>query len=252
MNIKSNMIIIVSMFFLLVSCGENENIIPETAFENQYIIPDNTISYAKYEKDNMVFEEFVTDELIDNDEGYGYRSKIMVSKINDGKSELLQVFDSLAFHIRDSSYENFEVLDMNFDGYDDFVVYFGSVGNQYATVYNCFIYENGEYVYHPEFRNVLNPSIDRENKRIYSNSRGSANTRYYSIFKYIDKTFVATDELICELVDDDKGIYTETRDLHTNPVKKVYSYEDYSRDDLYDMFYSGGYWNLESYNWYLE
>ncbi len=200
----------------------------------------------------MVFEEFVTDELVDNDEGYGYKSKIIVSKINDDKRELLQVFDSLVFHIRDSSEDNIEVLDVNFDGEEDFLIYYGSVGNQAANVYNCYIYENGEYVYQKEFTNILNPSIDRENKRIYGNSRGSANTRYYTIVKYIDKKFVATDELMCEIFGDDKAIYTETRDLITNPVKKVYSYEDYSREEMSGMFYSGGYWHLDKYSWNFE
>ncbi len=229
-----------------------KNYLPKTAFENQDIIPNKIITYSKYEKDNMVFEEFVTDELVDNDKGYGYKSKIIVSKINDDKRELLQVFDSLVFHIRDSSEDNIKVLDVNFDGEEDFLTYYGSVGSQAANVYNCYIYENGEYVYYKEFSNILNPSIDRANKRIYSNSRGSASTRYYNIFKYIDKKFVATDELICELVDDDKAIYTETRDLLTNPVQKVYSYEDYTWEKLISMLYRRGYWHLDNYNWDLE
>ncbi len=238
-----------------VSIEVEENVkryLPKTAFENQDIIPDNITTYNKYEKDNILFEEFVTDELIDNDEGYGYKSKIIVSKINDDKRELLQVFDSLVFRIRDSSEDNIEVLDVNFDGEEDFLTYYGLVGNQVANAYNCYIYENGEYVYHKEFYNIFNPSIDKENKRIYSNSRGSSNTRYYTIFKYIDKKFVATDELICEIVGDDKAIYTETRDLLTNPVKKVCSYEDYSWEEWSGMFYSGGYWHLDNYNGDLE
>lgn len=74
-----------------------------------------------------------------------------------------------------SGYNRMEAIiwevDVNFDGTLDLMLFCGHTGNQYAAMYDCYVFDEGQFF---ECETFMNPSIDEENQLIITYSRGSA------------------------------------------------------------------------------
>lgn len=62
-------------------------------------------------------------------------------------------------------------VDVNFDGTLDLMLYCGVSGNQSAAMYDCYVFDEGQFF---ECDMFMNPRIDEENQLIITHSRGSA------------------------------------------------------------------------------
>ena len=114
--------------------------------------------------------------------------------------------------------------DVNFDGEKDILVWQGHYGTHGDLAYRCYLANGygGLYEFRPEFQEIPNPKVDKEQKLIYGICRGSASVYYDYFYRYDGNTFVlaqrniyAWDDasekhlLVCSL-DADVVVYTET------------------------------------------
>lgn len=87
--------------------------------------------------------------------------------------------------------------DVSFDGKDDILVNLGQYGNQMIQYYDCLVWDEtkGQYCKDESFRQIENPQINNEKKRVYSSSRISAASYSYKCFEFIDGHYVETASL---------------------------------------------------------
>lgn len=84
--------------------------------------------------------------------------------------------------------EAYREVDVNFDGFNDVLIYLGSYGNQGVSYYHAYIWNNliKDYVNTDSFDDIPNLVIDEKSKSILGNSRSSAAHYEYYVYK-IDK-----------------------------------------------------------------
>ncbi len=84
-----------------------------------------------------------------------------------------------------------DFVDVDFDGYNDILVYKGGFGNQGADLYDCFLWNDDENQFKivPSFSHIQNPSIDNRLKCIYSFSRESAACYVHGKYKFQNGEF---------------------------------------------------------------
>lgn len=80
--------------------------------------------------------------------------------------------------------EAFEIIDVNFDGFNDILIYLGSYGNQGVVYKDCFLWnvEKQRFENYGLFKDIPNPQIDESEKYIYGNSRHSSVHYEYEAF----------------------------------------------------------------------
>lgn len=113
------------------------------------------------------------------------------SSITDGETVGYSVYnemmDTMGLH----------VTDVNFDGYKDVIILNTFAGAHGNTWYDCWLWDTktSSFTASKLFAEICNPSLDAENKRIYS--AGGSGAYYWGgrIYQYIDGEFVVTNEL---------------------------------------------------------
>ena len=80
--------------------------------------------------------------------------------------------------------EAFEIIDVNFDGFNDILIYLGSYGNQCVVYKDCFLWDvkKQKFENYGLFKDIPNPQIDEAEKYIYGNSRHSSAHYEYEAF----------------------------------------------------------------------
>ena len=89
------------------------------------------------------------------------------------------------------------ITDINFDGTNDIMLYTGGFGNQLASYAFGWIWEeeSGSYVRSESFRQIINPSVDTEQKLVRSGWRNSAASHSWAIYRYEDGEYKIQSEL---------------------------------------------------------
>ena len=113
------------------------------------------------------------------------------SEVQDGSATGYNVYnqmmDTMGLH----------VVDVNFDGYKDVIVLNTFAGAHGNTWYDCWLWDDAtsSFMASKSFSEICNPSLDPENKRIYST--GGSGAAYWggNIYKFINGEFVLTNEL---------------------------------------------------------
>lgn len=100
----------------------------------------------------------------------------------------------------------FQMEDINFDGVKDITLDAGGFGNQQARYEFAWIWEpqTEEYVRCESYREIMNPSVDREKELIWSSWRNSAASHGYGIYRYEDGEFVLKRRLTETLLFEDE------------------------------------------------
>ena len=112
--------------------------------------------------------------------------------------------------------------DVNFDGYDDLLVYRGAFGNQGLKRYDCFVWNHWTDSFYSVdgFEKLSNPEFDVDAKTIITTERGNAATYHYYKYKFSGITSYTMIGSITEKVNaQGKSIYTERKRI--NGVMKV-------------------------------
>ncbi len=211
--------------------------------KEKFGIDDKIYAYVKKQQGELFVEEIVTDVT---SIGYLNDGILNIYKIEDGQKALIQSIKNDV-----DAYAYITIVDVNFDGFDDILVYYDSVGNQAGSIYHCYLYNDGLYEEYSDFTQILNPSIDVVNKMVYSSNRGSASNRLYMIYQFIDGEFVVTDTLDRDyfITDDGQEVisFTESRNVNTSVEERYYSGLEYTEEDLRSLFFVDDFWNLSKY-----
>ena len=112
--------------------------------------------------------------------------------------------------------------DINFDGYDDLLIYRGAFGNQGVKHYDCFIWNDGTDSFYNGngFEKLSNPVFDADTKSIITFERGNAATYHYYRYKFSDIVSYKMVGSVTQKVNAQrKSTYTERKRI--NGVMKV-------------------------------
>ncbi len=92
-----------------------------------------------------------------------------------------KVIQKIEYHYPE---EPFEITDVNFDGFDDILIYLGSYGNQGVVYKDCFLWDVKKQKFEncSLFKDIPNPQIDESEKYIYGNIRNSSSHYEYEAF----------------------------------------------------------------------
>lgn len=89
----------------------------------------------------------------------------------------------------DKTKSEFELIDVNFDGIKDLLIYLGNFGNQGVVYKDCFIWNNDIKMFenYNLFKNIQNPQIDENEKCIYGNSRNNSCHYEFELYTWDEK-----------------------------------------------------------------
>ena len=116
------------------------------------------------------------------------RTKLILNVIKNN-----EIIQKINYEYPTESFENavfvekkFEIIDVNFDGFKDILIYLGSYGNQGVIYKDCFIWNDKKHLfenYNP-FKNIPNPQIDENEKCIYGNLRNNSSHYVYEFYSW--------------------------------------------------------------------
>ena len=112
--------------------------------------------------------------------------------------------------------------DVNFDGYDDLLIYRGVFGNQGVKHYDCFVWNDWTDSFYTvnDFEKLSNPVFDTDTKSIITSERDNAATYRYYRYKFTDiGNYSMVGAVIRRVNAQGKSTYTERKRI--NGVMKV-------------------------------
>lgn len=117
--------------------------------------------------------------------------------------------------------------DVNFDEYDDILIYLGSYGNQGIEYYDCYVWngETNRFVNVPEYREICNPKISCSDSLIYGKARCSAAEYEYTKYMFCGKRLEKKASLDVKYSANRNAEYTETTFDNGTERKRRCGYE---------------------------
>lgn len=184
---------------------------------------------AAYTKDGQYFMDYDVWEM-----------KVFVSKLENDTFRLMQVFDIEPMSL-DALTTGLYLEDANFDGMLDIIVCTGYIGNQYAGIYQCFLFDGEQYNLCASFEEIPNASVDADKQVIRSASRGSAVSHTYDIYIFKEDEFrlersltIEPDETV-DAVDEEDCVWQYTEMVFNTDIpngeKPEYTVEVHSEKD---------------------
>ena len=82
----------------------------------------------------------------------------------------------------------YELSDVNFDGYDDLLIYLGSYGNQGVVYKDCFLWNAAASLFERcgAFKNIPNPVVDTQGGFIHGSTRRNAGHYVFELWSWSD------------------------------------------------------------------
>ena len=145
----------------------------------------------------------------------------------------------------------FEYIDVNFDNVPDLLVCTGHHGNQGAVIYYCFLQTDEGFVEAPTFTDILNPSVDTENKLILSQWRNSALSHSWEEYKFQNNAY-SIDRDLCEYaeVPEDGKDASDYIWVWTVNGEVIGRSDELSESEIADLLYSeNSEWRLADDRW---
>jgi hypothetical protein len=135
-------------------------------------------------------------------EKYYFDEQYVDLNIRDENGDLIQKIKMVGTPVFHK--DGYHITDFNFDGYKDILLLYDVQGN-HANHFYCGWLWNDESKHFEEIAlDMVNIAIDRTNECILSVATNWAASHTYSMYKYIGKEFVLTNELTIEAVTSDK------------------------------------------------
>ena len=207
-------------------------------FVRSRMVGDTLREYVQVVENGRAYELFVTHK-IEDDVFYTLEAWLFISSINNGEYRYL---DSFKIHNRQANAKGgLILLDIDFDGANDVLVWTGNWGTQGLVTYEAFLNRGDSYIA-TNFEDIPNPRIDRENQKIGGTIRNWAASHSYFIYKFIDGYFVRMDSFTREACRDTHEVkyIFELRD--GAEVNEVYWYAE-SAEEIETLFYAeNGIW----------
>lgn len=183
MNRKSILFLVLSVCFALTACGSKTSDTAEKASaastdsEQPVAVQTADSSAAKVEDeedDPTNSEEFNvsvrTFDMDSQDPGPGYEATV-----SNKAGKTIQVLEGRTEGYPPDMLKTFGEVwqtDINFDGHTDVLICLGwvPVSDQHFVLYDAWLFnpDEGKFICSPNFRDIYNPEVDREKKRILS------------------------------------------------------------------------------------
>lgn len=188
--------------------------------------PKDVVRVVRKEYSNAEYEHLKT---FANSDGKSLRKAFKLEVMRNGKRvdelpcELQYADDEDPMQVDADSIGQVIYKDVNFDGYDDLLVYRGAFGNQGVKRYECFVWNHWTDSFYSVdgFAKLSNPEFDADTKTIVTFERGNAATYHYYRYKFVNGiTSYSMMGSITEKVNaQGKSTYTERKRI--NGVMKV-------------------------------
>ena len=173
--------------------------------------PENFLAiYQRYADEGRKIECFTIRRRNDAQDSYNDMENVSTFlRVTDGERKQILVperEDSDYALFGDYRSDYFHMEDINFDGVKDIILDAGGFGNQQAHFEFAWIWEHktGEYIRCESYREIMNPSVDREKELVWSSWRNSALSHGYGIYRYEDGVFVMKRRLTESLLLEDE------------------------------------------------
>ena len=216
------------------------------------ILEGNPILYDRVIMDGYVVEWILTD-YEDEDNYFAEEGILLISKEDDAKNtQVIRVQGEGGGWGPPANLKNkFEYMDVNFDDVPDLLVCTGHHGNQGAVIYYCFLQTDAGFVEAPTFTDILNPSVDTENKLILSQWRNSALSHSWAEYKFQNNTY-SIDKDLCEYaeVPEDGKDASDYIWVWTVNGEEIGRSDELSESEIADLLYSeNSEWRLVDDRW---
>lgn len=204
-------------------------------------MPELMFKIKGYE-DNMVYPYHATNIMVYNNKTNDFIQEITVNTNGVDKNTL-----------------GLNLVDVNFDGYNDILLLKDIQGSHANYIYNSYIWNHsiGEFVKNESFSNIINPAIDSKNKKILSVSTNWAASHTFRMYSFLEGEFVLTNEFTEEAVDvSDAGKpqqwHIVEKKLIDGKLKKVNDqiFSDKNNAEVSQYYKDGSFWDVENLKWY--
>jgi len=202
-------------------------------FVRRHMLGNTLREYVRVIDDGKAYELFST-YAVNSDYWYDYETMLFISEVSNGS---YQYIDSFEITMRlGSAIKGITLIDIDFDGIKDVLVWLGSFGNQGAMVYDAFLNRENSYI-ETNFAEILNPAINTQDGSIRGSTRNSGASHSFFIYSFINDSFVKTDEFTREIdLDVNKPKYRISL-KDGEAVEEVYWYDE-DFDLIQSVFYS--------------
>jgi len=165
---------------------------------------------------------------------------IVLSACNSNELVDIYQYDISANEVSPTIHENIAagvvLLDVDFDGVTDVLLFRGHQGNQGVVTYFAFLKRSGRYV-PTNFDEIPFPTIDVEGHRIMGSIRNWAASHSWFVYAFIDDHFVMVDSFTREVCRETSELMYIITLRDGYPVNDVYFYIN-DQEEIYNLFYA--------------
>ena len=171
---------------------------------------------------------------------------LVISEYRDSENHMINYFNIQ--YRRRNAYAGLFLVDVDFDGVKDILVWLGREGNQGVTRYLAFL-NRGEVYIDSQFHKIPNPLLNSTNQRIGSTVRSWAAGHYIFLYEYMEGEIVLVDAAVRELCRESWELrYTIT--IYNGQYINEVLWQKYDDERIYELFYSAASrWELTANSW---
>lgn len=111
-----------------------------------------------------------------------------------------QLIQTLKYNYEDTFMliKHFEIIDLNFDGFDDILISAGLTPNRGQQYYVAYLWNErqNEFIFLSGAQDIINMKIDKENKLIYSSYMLNDDRVEYYVYSFCDDKLILKDFIV--------------------------------------------------------
>jgi len=190
--------------------------------------------YVRVVANNRAYELFVLCAQYDDYYVDFHESKLVISDIIDGEYHYL-----VSFAIperRANATGGLILVDVDFDGVKDVLVWLGREGNQGFVTYAAFLSRGHTYI-ETNFHWITNPTINSTKEKVMGGIRSWAVGHYSFLYVFIDDKFIMTDSFLREACRDTHELRYVVTFREGQYVNEIYWYKS-DKEKIEILFYN--------------
>ena len=175
-----------------------------------------------------------------------FDSWLVISEYRDAETHIVNYFNIQ--DRRRNAYAGLFLVDVDFDGVKDILVWLGREGNQGLSRYAAFL-NRGEIYKDIQFDKIPNPSLNSTNQKIMGTVRSWAAGHYIFLYEFVEDEIVLVGSASRELCRDSLELRYVVIFYNGQRVNEMLWYE-YEKEKIYALFYSTeSRWELTADSW---
>ena len=225
-----------------------ENALLDANFVKSLMDGNTIYEYIRVVENNRAYELFTLFNYDDVDIYADFlETRLFISEIVDGKYQYVISFDIP--ERRTNARGGLILVDIDFDGANDVLVFHGHEGNNQGTVrYTAFLNRGNTYI-ETNFDSIPNPAINSERQQIMGGVRNRATSHYTFLYMFYDDRFYKTDSFIREICLESHELTYIINMRDSQKMNEIFWYES-DKEQIKMLFYSDeSHWRLGSLMW---